>query len=183
MCMYVHMCVYVPLYQAKEGLGKAHRVILRTSSRQYSLTGKATLGMVYMGQLSSGAKYINTSVYPYLPVDTVTRKRSAQFLRHHKSFQLGYQCLGVWVTVLTWVENVQLSIIGFFWFVRLQHSASSKQAESEGVAEGRGLFTNSHKSLATCIPPNWSFVVITVNTSVHVRVFTVTSTLFTYNCV
>ena len=33
MCMYVHMCVHVPLYQAKGGLGKAYRVILRTSSR------------------------------------------------------------------------------------------------------------------------------------------------------
>ena len=29
----------------------------------------------------------------------------------------------------------------------------------------------------------WSFVVITVNTSVHVQVFTVTSILFTHNCV
>ena len=33
------------------------------------------------------------------------------------------------------------------------------------------------------IPPDWSFVVITVNTSVHVQVFTVTSILFTHNCV
>ena len=32
-------------------------------------------------------------------------------------------------------------------------------------------------------PPDWSFVVITVNTSVHVQVFTVTSILFTHNCV
>ena len=30
---------------------------------------------------------------------------------------------------------------------------------------------------------NWSFVAITVNTSVHVQVFTVTSILFTHNCV
>ena len=44
----------------------------------------------------------------------------------------------------------------------------------------------SHKSLATCaitvIIPDWFFVVITVNTSVHVQVFTVTSILFTHNC-
>ena len=60
----------------------------------------------------------------------------------------------------------------------------SKQTESEGVARGRGLFTIAIvKSLATApvlqllyIPPDWSFVVITVNTSVHVQVFTVTST-------
>ena len=32
-CVYVHMYMCVPLYQAKGGLGKAHRVILRTSSR------------------------------------------------------------------------------------------------------------------------------------------------------
>ena len=56
----------------------------------------------------------------------------------------------------------------------------SKQTETKGVAGGQGLFINSHEFLAPCtitityIPPDWSFVVITVNTSVHVRVFTVT---------
>ena len=38
----------------------------------------------------------------------------------------------------------------------------------------------SHKSLANCaIPPDWSFVVIIVNTSLHVQVFIVTLILFT----
>ena len=45
----------------------------------------------------------------------------------------------------------------------------------EGVAQGQGLFTAAINPW----PPDWSFVVIIVNTLVHVQVLTVTSILFT----
>ena len=47
---------------------------------------------------------------------------------------------------------------------------SSKQTESKGVARGRGLFT---APINLWPPITRSFVFITVNTSVHVQVFTV----------
>ena len=51
----------------------------------------------------------------------------------------------------------------------------SEQTESEGVA------INPWPSVlySLYIPPDWSFVVIIVNKSLHVQVFTVTSILFT----
>ena len=59
-----------------------------------------------------------------------------------------------------------------------------KQTESEGVA---CLFTTAINpwplEVTIIYPPDWSFVVITVYTSVHVKTFTVTSTLFTHNCI
>ena len=32
------------------------------------------------------------------------------------------------------------------------------------------------------IPPDWDFVVVIVNTPMHMQVFTVTAMLFTHNC-
>jgi len=66
--------------------------------------------------------------------------------------------------------------------------AESDDSEKKKNIEIQGLFTNSHKSLVTCmcynyciiIKSDWSFVVIIVNSSVHVQVFTV-SILFTQN--
>ena len=58
----------------------------------------------------------------------------------------------------------------------------SKQTEYKGVGRGLDLFTDSHKSLATCaitIVYPTGFVVV-VTTSVHVQVFTVASMLFTH---
>ena len=54
----------------------------------------------------------------------------------------------------------------------------SKQTESEGLARGQGSFTTAINPWPPVlellyIPPDWSFVVITINTSVHVQVFTV----------
>ena len=59
----------------------------------------------------------------------------------------------------------------------------SKQTEYKGVGQGLGLFTDRHKTLATCaitiVYPTWLFVIV-VTTFVHVQVFTVTSILFTH---
>ena len=58
----------------------------------------------------------------------------------------------------------------------------SKQTEYKAVGQGLGLFTDSHKTLATCaitiVYPTWFVIVVT--TSVHVQVFTVASILFTH---
>ena len=56
----------------------------------------------------------------------------------------------------------------------------SEQTESESVAWRQLFFLLQPQN---CAITNWSFVVITINTSVHVQVFTVTSLLFTHNCV
>ena len=59
----------------------------------------------------------------------------------------------------------------------------SKKTESEGIARGQGLFTTAINPrppvLKLYITPDWFFVVIIINTSVHVQVFTVTAILFT----
>ena len=125
------------------------------------------------------------SAVPVLQAMWVTEHRTA----HHSS--------------LHWHKKFSLSV-----YITLHYSYStwsgnygSKQTESKGVAWRRGLFTIAI-NLTTCvvlvyptrlvvccyylyryIPPDWSFVVITVNTSVHVQVFTVTLILFAHNCV
>ena len=60
----------------------------------------------------------------------------------------------------------------------------SKQSESKGVAQGQCLFTTALNPWPPVlyIPPDWLFVV-TVNTSVHVQVFTVTNIIYTIKSV
>ena len=158
--------------------------------------------MNHFGSLMQSSR----SAVPVLQAMWVTEHRTAHHSSLHWRKILPELCITAPSTDAKFFPQFSLSV-----YITLHCSYStwsgnygSKQTESKGVAWGRGLFTIAI-NLTTCvvtivlvyptwlvlscyylyqyIPPDWSFVVITVNTSVHVQVFTVTSILFTHNCV